>query len=159
MAGCRDQAGQPAGHGLEDGHAEAFAVARQDEGVGRCPDLAGALAGDVAEVRHAPGQAELGHPVAERRQGAVVVAGDHEVELRKSGARSGRRASASKSRPFFTCTRAKKSRTNLPTSSGYCASSSARGGKSSNGARSTPLGTKQIGVQGAMLPQVVDLRA
>ncbi len=57
VAGGGDQAGQAAGQGLEDGHAEPLAVAGQDEGVGRRPGPAGPLARDVAEVGHPLGQA------------------------------------------------------------------------------------------------------
>ena len=51
--------------------------------------------------------------------------------------------------PLLDVHRPKKSRTNLPASSGHSASAPLAAGRSSNAARSTPLGMKQIGVQGA----------
>src|SRR5262249_30055552 len=52
VAGGRDERRQSARKGFEDRHAEAFTVAGQDEGIGRAPDGARALARNVTDPRH-----------------------------------------------------------------------------------------------------------
>ena len=118
--------GEAAGEGFEDRHAEPFAVARQDEGVGGGPGPAGPLARDVAEDRDRGRDPLRPRPGPGTGEGAVVVA-----RRAGGGPRDGRgtampRAPARRSSPFLTWSRPKNRRTNLPASSGNSASRSAR---------------------------------
>jgi 23S rRNA pseudouridine2605 synthase len=149
VAGGGDDRREPAGEGLEDRHAEALAVARQDEGVGRAPGPPRRLAGDVAEAGDPGGDARLLDLPEERRQGArrrgrPAARGGRGARRRASrGPRPAGRApssgAAGRGTAGRTCRRAPGIRP--PARRG--------GGNASKGARSTPLGTKPIGARGA----------